>query len=384
MYTSLRDQLESHATAAKALTRRAQDANRDLTQAEFAEAQAHIDACKELAPRVKAAKADDQCRKQLAALGPDGSYPFDSAGSFPATSGYKASGSQWATDVAGLITKAAQRSGVKDLASGSLDIPNVVSPAVEIPARPATLLDLIPKQSLPGNVFAYYRQTARTNNASAVADHATKPTSTYTFVETEDRARVFAHLSQAIALRYLDDFSELMSILDVQMHQGITEELEDNIVAGDGTGEFFTGFQHTSGVLTTDFATSVPVTLRNARTALEVANESPTAWLMHPTDLAALDLLADVDGRFHGPEVMDRLMGNLPKVSTTAVPAGTALLGDFRLSRLFVREEATLSMDSSGDLFKKNEVIFRVEGRFGFAVLRPAAFNIVSLVEPEI
>jgi len=91
---------------------------------------------------------------------------------------------------------------------------------------------------------------------------------------------------------------------------------------------------------------------------------------VHPTDIEAIDLLQDNQGRYYGPE-LNALLGNLPRVPSLAVPVGTALLGDFRQVRLYVRQIAWLAIDRSGELFQKNQCLLRVEMRAGIGVLRP-------------
>jgi HK97 family phage major capsid protein len=66
-------------------------------------------------------------------------------------------------------------------------------------------------------------------------------------------------------------------------------------------------------------------------------------------------------------------------VRSNAVPAGTAILGDWNHAQVVVREDATLALDRSGENFTKNLVTMRLEGRFGFAVKRPNAFVEVAL-----
>ena len=44
-----------------------------------------------------------------------------------------------------------------------------------------------------------------------------------------------------------------------------------------------------------------------------------------------------------------------------------------------MREDATLAVDRSGELFTKNLVVLRLEGRFGLAIKRPNAFVEIDL-----
>ena len=117
---------------------------------------------------------------------------------------------------------------------------------------------------------------------------------------------------------------------------------------------------------------------------MQVVGERPNAWVMNYADLAAWDMLADADEQFlNGIEA--KVFGNLPKIGTTAVPAGTVLLGDFTKLRLVTNGTARLAADASGDLFTHNQAILRYEGRFDLGVLRPSAFiKVEGLDEVEL
>ncbi|MFZ4279240.1 phage major capsid protein [Streptomyces rhizosphaericola] len=289
---------------------------------------------------------------------------------------------QWAQEAAQVLTKAAEKHGVKALTSGAVDAPTMVRTGLfAMPTNPARLLDLIvDRQSVPGNEYEYLRQTVRTDNAAAVADFATKPTSIYTVASIPDRVRVYAHLSEAIPLRLFADHKDLSGFLESEMSRGVLDALEADIVSGATGGQNVVGILETSGVGTTAYNTSVPVTLRKARTAMENAHEAPTAWVLNPTDAEGLDLLTTADGEY----VVDgsgyvNVFGNIPKIVSTSVPAGTALLADWNQCRLIVRQGTTIDADHSGALFDTNTVKLRAEGRFGFAVNRPAAFRVIDL-----
>jgi HK97 family phage major capsid protein len=285
----------------------------------------------------------------------------------------------WADDVAERVTKTAGEFGVKALSTGGIDIPSVVEPVVVKPVDPVRVLDLlINRKPLTGNEFEYLRQSVRTNNAAPVADNATKPTSVYTFEDESDRARVFAHLSEAIPLRYLEDHAEIKNVLSAQMAEDLMLALESDVLVGDGTGEHFTGIANVVGIQTQAFSTNRLTTLRKARTKLVKSGETPTAWVLNWDDLETLDLTVDGNENFMGG-IDDKIFGNLPKIGSSVIPAGTAFLGDWNQSRLYVRDRGRLDADVSGELFTKNQVKLRYEGRFGFACLRPSAYVAVDL-----
>jgi HK97 family phage major capsid protein len=167
----------------------------------------------------------------------------------------------------------------------------------------------------------------------------------------------------------------------------LAQELDDQIINGDGvvdaTHDNFLGILNTSGTKVQPWNTSITTTTRKAITALQEAGYTPTAWVLSPSDAEAVDLLADTtqrplgDGPFaSGPNTL----WSLPRVTSTAVPAGTAIVGDWGQAVLAVREQATISVsDQHQDYFVRNLVAFLGEQRTGFALARPDAFVEVDM-----
>lgn len=383
MKDRLRADAKTHTEAARAIAAKAQSEGRDLTDDERAEVESLVASIKGITSRIEAINADETLTKALGDLG-DGPISFDKYGQGGGEYVPAGKGSQWARQVAGKLIARADRHGVKALTSGTIEIPAPIAPIVDLPGRPTSLLDLIPRRRLTSNTFEFIRQTLRTNNAAPVADGATKPTSAYTVTDVEGRARVWAHLSEEIPNRFFADIPELVALIDRQMREDLMIALETNVISGNGTGENFTGILNTSGTVSQAFDADVFATTRKALTTLQATFQNPTAFVMNPTDWEAVDLLQDNDGRYYygGPTTAGpRVLHGLPVVVTPAITAGTALLGDFNEARLWIREDMELSADSTGDLFKTNETILRVEGRYGFGVLRPAAFAEIEVVD---
>lgn len=277
------------------------------------------------------------------------------------------------------------------LVSGAVDVPRLVEPTITPMARPKRLIDLlVNRKQIEGNAFEYFRQTLRTNNAAPVADGAVKPTSILTTTAIQDRARVVAHLSEPAPLRLLQDVEGLADWLATEMAEGVLDALERQIIVGNGAGENFTGVRAVAGRTQVPFATDVPTTMRKALSALQLAGETPNAYVMHPTDAETIDLsrwgasggLLVPGGYanggdsananiFGGPEIL--------RVISPSVPAGTALLADWSTIRLYVREQINVLLDISGELFTKNQFVARGEGRFGVGVLRPSAIADIDL-----
>jgi HK97 family phage major capsid protein len=115
---------------------------------------------------------------------------------------------------------------------------------------------------------------------------------------------------------------------------------------------------------------------------MQTLNETVNAWVVHPDDLERVDMATDTAGRLYladGTSGADAIFGGLPRVPSTRVPAGTAILADWTKALLAVREDVRLDLDKSGELFTHNQVQLRAEGRFGFGLTRPQAFAMVDL-----
>jgi HK97 family phage major capsid protein len=277
--------------------------------------------------------------------------------------------------------------------SGSVDIPTLVVPQVVDIPHPARLIDLFTNRQVAESMaFAYYRQTARTNNAAPVADLATKPTSVLTVQEIQDRCRVIAHLSEPVPYRIFVDQHEIATWLADEMSEGVYDALEHQALAGDGTGENIRGVLATTGTTAVPFTTDVVTTLRSAITAMQNLGETPTGWALNPVDAQGIDLLrwgASGGLLTEGYETgvtpgsdpsSNNIFGVIPRVVSPTVPVGTALLADWTKLKLFVHWQMQVMANAFGDsLFAANAVQLRAEMLVGVGVLRPKSFAVVDL-----
>lgn len=355
-------------------------AGRDLSLSEASEVEQHLDRIKAIDTEVADISVKAAASADLIARLQSGHVPEE----LEPPSGVVAKGrGAWAKSVAGALRTAGQGMGVKALLTGEIATPPAVE-VVALPAKPTRLLELVQRRPITENTFSYLRETVATNNATVVADGATKPTSVYTFEEIEDRARVVAHLSEPFPIRYASDHASMVQVLDGQMQAGVYEAIERLIVNGTGTGEEWAGILTTTGTTAVAFATDAVTTLRKARTTLELLGERITAVAMNPADIEALDLIREngtTGGFLLDSNAYERLFGpGVQGVPSLAVPAGTAILGDWSVVELKVREDVqSLAATQAGDLFDKNQMKLRTEGRYGFKFSRPQALAVVDL-----
>ncbi len=260
--------------------------------------------------------------------------------------------------------------------------------------RPRTLLDLIPRGNTTSDTIEFVRQTAQVTQAAVVPEsnvtdytgatgqvEGVKPEGTSTWEQVTENVKTIAVWIPATK-QALSDAGQLRSLIDLELKEDLQECLEDEVYGGAGGSTHFTGIISTSGVLEQDWNTNLRTTTRKAKTAIMTTGRSvPTAWLMNPADVEAVELDADnykerqpyynvETGRLHG----------IPVVESQVVTEGQALLADWRKCRIWDREQATISVsDSHSDFFIRNMVAILCELRAAFGVIRPTAFIKVDL-----
>ena len=262
--------------------------------------------------------------------------------------------------------------------------------------RPLTIRDVITIGTTGSDTVEYVRLTAQTNNAATVTEstqtsgsglttpaQGVKPESAMTLAKVTTTVKTIAHWIPATK-RALSDAGQLRTLIDNFLRYGLEEELEDQIVAGGGTGEDFDGIGHLSGVQSQAFVTDLFTTTRKARTLVRtVGRDIPTAYLLNPADWETLDLLLDNNARFYfgGPQQMGNpTLWGLPVVESEAVPQGTAYVGNFRKCVLWEREQASIQVsDSHADFFIRNMVAILAEMRAAFGILQPTSVVEIAL-----
>jgi HK97 family phage major capsid protein len=289
-------------------------------------------------------------------------------------------------EVKDLVTGASGATGNIFITSDQVAYPGLV----QLPQRPLTMRQIVTNTTTASDTVEFVRALAETNNAATVAEataaagsSGTKPESAFTFERVSTTVKTIAHWMPATT-RALADARQLRGLIDSFLRTGLEQELEDQMVSGDGTGENFTGLEATSGILTQAYDTGLLKTARKARTNLQVNGRvRPTAWLMDPADWESFDLLVDNETRYYFGGPLDRgtpRLWGIPVIESEAVTAGYAYLGDFRYLVLWDREQTAITVSNShADFFIRNLVAILAEMRAAFGCLRPTAFIKVDL-----
>ncbi|MFD5676118.1 phage major capsid protein [Streptomyces sp. NPDC127040] len=429
----LTDELVHHLKEAREIAAKAEAEDRDFFDEERTRLNEHMAKAKEAKAGLEKAKATSTMRQALADLG-DGVELNEKASERRTPSGLvvpqsgKSLGEHFteSAEYAGLMSQAPRGGfgaksrvqslpvGYKSLVTGTSDtsagawVTNDYlgqRVGLDLFQRPLRMRDVVTNGRTTSDTVEYVRITSVTNNAAPVAEATSsaaptapggagalvnnagggyKPESALAAAKVTTPVRTIAHWIP-ITKRALSDASQIRTLIDSFLKYGLEEELEDQMIAGDGTGENFDGLGNVSGVQAQAWDTNALTTLRKAKTKVRTVGRSvANAYLLNPADLETVDLLQDNEGRFYfgGPAGVGSasVLWGLPVIETEAVPAGTGYVGDFRKAILWDREQASITVtDSHADFFVRNLVAILAEMRAAFGVIQPSAFVEVDL-----
>jgi HK97 family phage major capsid protein len=256
--------------------------------------------------------------------------------------------------------------------------------------RPLTIRQLVTVLPTSSDTIEYVKELSREAVAAPVGEATATTGTTGTKPEGGVVFDVVVEAIQTIAVwvpatrRILSDAPQLRAYIEQYLRDDVSLELEDQMVTGSGAGLNFTGILNEAGIGDAGApgaGESAFDVMREAQTLVRNNGRTePTAVILNPLDSAKIDLLkvnAEVN-HFVGTGpfgyVRNQPLWGMPRVETQAITAGTGLLGDFRRAILWDREDTSLQVGTAGDDFIRNIVRILAEGRWGFGVVRPAAF----------
>jgi HK97 family phage major capsid protein len=284
---------------------------------------------------------------------------------------------------------------------GLIPVPGVVPGFTEKLFQRLTVNDLLPQAQTNGNTVRYVVEGTATSGAAGVAEAAAKPESTLALSTVDEPVKKIA-TALTVSDEMLEDAAQTQGYINGRLSLFVRIEEERQLVLGGGTNDLV-GITGRSGVNTYPRGTVD----NNAVALFKALNGTrgssflePNAIVMNPANWQTTRLLTDTAGQFFGggpflgpyggPQgpvgasgqvtgAMDNIWSK-PVVVTTAIGAGTALLGAFdTAAQVFRRSGLTVeATNSHSDYFTKNLVAIRAEQRLALAVYRPAAFTLVT------
>ena len=282
--------------------------------------------------------------------------------------------------------------------AGLIPVPQVVGGQVEKLFQRLTIADILPSGQASSNSLRYVVEGTATSGADTVSEGGDKPASDLALSTVDEPVQKIATIL-TVSDEMLEDAPAVQSYINGRLSLFVKIAEEDQLIRGTGTPPDISGFYDRAinvyGAGTVD---------NNAVALFKVINNTRgSSFLdvdhifMHPDNWQATRLLQDGNQQFYGggpftsayggpqgPSSANQLAGdtlwNVPVTITTAVGAGTALVGAFRqAAQLFRRGGLTVeATNAHSDYFTKNLVAIRAEQREALAVYRPSAFTKVT------
>jgi HK97 family phage major capsid protein len=267
---------------------------------------------------------------------------------------------------------------------------------VELGAQTLTVRDLVAPGTTTNATVRYPREVAIPTFSGALTtlDDAAKKETTFSLAEVDAPVRKIAVIGRVSEEAY-SDMSYLQSYIDNRLRFLVQTQEEVQLLTGNGTAPNLQGILTTSGIQTISGATgttgdNIMIAITNIRS---VGFFEPDGIVLHPTDYRKLRLAKDANNQYFGggyfmnqygvgPVQMEPQIWGLRTVITTAIAAGTILVGAFKLgAQIFDREGLRVdTTETDGSDWASNRIAVRVEERLAFAVYRPLAFHTITAI----
>ena len=221
------------------------------------------------------------------------------------------------------------------------------------PVRPPAVSDIIQWGTTSSNMVDWIERTAVTAGAATRVEGAVMGMGDAEYTEVSTKVQSMSEYMK-VTNEALRDVDFLAGEINTQLLSDLRLLIDTQLLSGDGSAP------NLSGIITNavtwaagDFANAVispnnADVLRVGLNQIWIAGKGrfmPNYILMHPTDVATLDLAKIADGRYIEIPYYDAdgpTMVKVPILQNTGITAGTFLMGDFMKAKAFIRDALTI------------------------------------------
>ena len=258
--------------------------------------------------------------------------------------------------------------------------------------RPMTIWSLFNHEMTDKDTVAWYTEGALDGTAAMTAEAGA-----FSRIHVNDPVRHSAELKKVTAIwkqtdEILTDAPRFVTHVNARAGYNLDTVVEDQLVAGNGTGNNITGITNASGILTataTAYDMDFIESLLDQRTLIRKAtpNFNVDTLLLADEDYDALMKLKNNADQYvlggptgfvygNGVTIGRNLWNTITIVPTPALTTGTSILGAFKAGATIYAHTSgrRFDMGYDGEDFSHGLVSFRAYQRFVLAVEYPAAF----------
>jgi HK97 family phage major capsid protein len=271
--------------------------------------------------------------------------------------------------LAHIVNKNAANMGTGNVSAvGSNSIPYELAEFESGLARIATrspFLMQIANVSPIGTMYAQWAEQAnRDGAANETAQGSAKNQIDFDWVEKSAKVeKITAYIK--VSKEALSDLPGLANEIDTELREMVLLKADTDLLSGDGTTPSLNGLlnQDTAWVGTGFTGTIANPTfsdvLRTAVNQVVLAYFRPTHIILHPTDVAKMDLEKDSQGRYQLAPFKSSngmIVSGVPIIENPGQTVGQFTVGDFTKFRVRVREGITIDMGLDSTDFTLNLV----------------------------
>jgi HK97 family phage major capsid protein len=233
------------------------------------------------------------------------------------------------------------------------------------------ILQLVNVGTIMSNVWEWVEQKNADGGAAMTAEGAAKSQADFDLVVASANVKkVTAYIK--ITKEMLDDVELMRSEIDQELTELINLRIDDQLLNGTGLTVNLTGIvTNATAWAAGAFALAIPTptkwdVLRTALNQVRVNLFEPTYIVMHPTDVASMELSKATDGQYIMPPfaaVDGTIVSGVRIIANTGVTIDKFLVGDFTKSGVRFKEGLTINVGYENDDFTKNLVTILAEAR---------------------
>ena len=256
-------------------------------------------------------------------------------------------------------------------ATGSIVAPQYV-PGIKAAPFESDLRSFLPQSSTDSNTVVV-NSAVLTNNAAAVAEGATKPTSTNALTATSYSVGKYAH-TFSVSTEFLDDVQGASQFITNQITGGLIEKVNDNIITQILAND--TAFSAGAFANAIESANEFDV-LMVAINQLRLGNYNPDTILLNPNDFVKMSLLKDTTNTYlrgtTGTSLQENVQG-VRIIQSAAITSGDYHVMDTnRFGAWYTKESLRVEIGESGNDFIENQKTVLCESRGVLAVMDSGA-----------
>jgi len=257
-------------------------------------------------------------------------------------------------------------------------LPGILPPA----ERVLTIRDVLMAGNISLPTVEDVRETGNDFTAGPVAEGNEATQSDIKLDLFTSHARLMSHYMVA-SVQVLSDVPLLTSYVNTRLLYGLNRVVENQIIAGPGTGQNLLGLKQQAAEFNESglsAATDTEIdTVRRAALQVRMA-ELKAGWIaMNPVSWAGIELMKSATDS-HYIQGLNLTTGRVPQlfglsvVETTAIPENEFLVGAREAATIFDRQESTITVSTDhADFFTKGLVAIKATCRLASVVHRPAA-----------